>query len=68
MSNSAHGYAIVDLKDFFAFFAKCEKQHPFGTTEGHRRTSAGEFVFDVLPPIGNRLYPTIWFVDHVKAA
>jgi hypothetical protein len=68
MSDSSHGYAIVDLKDFFAFFAKCEKQYSFGTAESHRGTSTGEFVFDVLPPIGNCLYPTIWFVDHVKAA
>ncbi len=68
MSNSSHGYAIVDLKDLFAFFAKCEEQNPFGTAESHRWTSTCEFVFDVLPAIGNCLYPTIRFVDHVKAA
>jgi hypothetical protein len=68
MSNSSHCDAIVDLKDFFAFFAKCEKLHPFGTAERHGRTSAGKLVFDVLSPIGDCLYPTIWFVDHVKAA
>src|SRR5205823_10336538 len=67
VTDRAHCDPIVNLENLLARAPKRDKQNTVAITDRRNRTPLRELGLDVLAPVRDRFYPTIWFFNHMAS-
>src|SRR6267378_1860341 len=64
MADRAHRDPVVNLKNLLPRAPKRHEKNSVTISDCRDRTAGRKLCFDILAPVRDRFYPTIWFFDH----